>query len=55
MGGILAWEFLLMHFVEVRRWQDIRKKDSVNAVSAWEASTHLVAVGHPAARSMLQW
>ncbi|KAL4856649.1 Chlorophyll a-b binding protein 4 [Chlorella vulgaris] len=31
MGGILAWEFLLMHFVEVRRWQDIRKKDSVNA------------------------
>lgn len=34
MGGILAWEFLLMHFVEVRRWQDIRKKDSVNAVSA---------------------
>jgi len=34
MGGILAWEFLLMHFVEVRRWQDIRKKDPVNAVSA---------------------
>jgi len=31
LGGILAWEFLLMHFVEVRRWQDIRKKDSVNA------------------------
>ena len=30
-GGILAWEFLLMHFVEVRRWQDIRKKDSVNS------------------------
>ncbi|PSC70499.1 light-harvesting of photosystem I [Micractinium conductrix] len=31
LGGILAWEFLLMHFVEVRRWQDIRKKDSVNS------------------------
>lgn len=34
LGGILAWEFLLMHFVEVRRWQDIRKKDSVNEVRA---------------------
>jgi light-harvesting complex I chlorophyll a/b binding protein 4 len=30
MGGLLAWEFLLMHFVEVRRWQDIRKHGSVN-------------------------
>ena len=33
LGGILAWEFLLMHWVEVRRWQDIRKPGSVNEVS----------------------
>jgi light-harvesting complex I chlorophyll a/b binding protein 4 len=32
LGGLLAWEFLLFHWVEVRRWQDIRKKDSVNEV-----------------------
>ncbi len=32
LGGILAWEFLLMHWVEVRRWQDIRKPGSVNEV-----------------------
>ena len=30
LGGLLAWEFLLMHFVEVRRWMDIRKHGSVN-------------------------
>jgi light-harvesting complex I chlorophyll a/b binding protein 4 len=30
MGGLLAWEFLLFHFVEVRRWQDYRKFGSVN-------------------------
>eukprot|EP00192_Tetraselmis_astigmatica_P018778 CAMPEP_0117664260 /NCGR_PEP_ID=MMETSP0804-20121206/9114_1 /TAXON_ID=1074897 /ORGANISM="Tetraselmis astigmatica, Strain CCMP880" /LENGTH=258 /DNA_ID=CAMNT_0005471459 /DNA_START=237 /DNA_END=1013 /DNA_ORIENTATION=+ len=30
MGGLLAWEFLLMHWVEVRRYQDIRKFGSVN-------------------------
>ena len=30
LGGILAWEFLLMHWVEVRRFQDIRKPGSVN-------------------------
>ncbi len=35
MGGLLAWEFLLFHWVEVRRWQDIRKKDSVNEVLAY--------------------
>jgi light-harvesting complex I chlorophyll a/b binding protein 4 len=29
-GGLLAWEFLLMHFVEVRRWMDIKKHGSVN-------------------------
>ncbi|KIZ07395.1 Chlorophyll a-b binding protein [Monoraphidium neglectum] len=29
-GGLLAIEFLLMHWVEVRRWQDIRKFGSVN-------------------------
>ncbi|KAL6748163.1 chlorophyll a/b-binding protein domain-containing protein [Haematococcus lacustris] len=30
MGGLLAWEFILMHFVEVRRWQDYRNFGSVN-------------------------
>ncbi len=30
MGGLLAWEFLLMHWVEVRRWQDIKNFGSVN-------------------------
>ena len=39
LGGILAWEFLLMHWVEVRRWQDIRKPGSVNEVSALAART----------------
>ena len=41
LGGLLAWEFLLMHWVEVRRWQDIRKKDSVNEVLPlfWHAVT----------------
>jgi light-harvesting complex I chlorophyll a/b binding protein 4 len=32
LGGLLAWEFLMMHFVEVRRWQDIRKHHSVDEV-----------------------
>jgi light-harvesting complex I chlorophyll a/b binding protein 4 len=36
MGGLLAWEFLLMHWVEVRRWQDIRKHGSVNEVRPLE-------------------
>jgi len=30
LGGLLAWEFCLMHFVEVRRWMDIKKHGSVN-------------------------
>eukprot|EP00887_Chlorella_sp_A99_P006863 scaffold2.g6863.t1 len=30
LGGLLAWEFLLFHFVEVRRWVDIKKHGSVN-------------------------
>merc|ERR1712224_312931 len=30
MGGLLAWEFLLMHWVEVRRWQDCKNFGSVN-------------------------
>lgn len=33
MGGLLAWEFLLMHWVEVRRWQDYKNFGSVNEVS----------------------
>jgi hypothetical protein len=38
MGGLLAWEFILMHWVEVRRWQDYKNFGSVNEVrrdSAW--------------------
>jgi light-harvesting complex I chlorophyll a/b binding protein 4 len=30
MGGLLAWEFLLMHWVEVRRWQDYKNFGSLN-------------------------
>lgn len=30
LGGLLAWEFVLMHYVEVRRYQDIRNFGSVN-------------------------
>lgn len=32
MGGLLAFEFLMMHFVEVLRWQDYRNHGSVNEV-----------------------
>ena len=32
LGGLLAWEFLLMHWVEVRRWQDYKNFGSVNEV-----------------------
>lgn len=28
--GLLAVEFFLMHWVEVRRWQDLRKPGSVD-------------------------
>lgn len=38
LGGILAWEFLLMHWVEVRRWQDYKVPGSVNQV---RAQTHV--------------
>jgi hypothetical protein len=38
MGGLLAWEFLMMHFVEVRRWQDIRNHGSVNEVRTRSSS-----------------
>jgi light-harvesting complex I chlorophyll a/b binding protein 4 len=31
MGGLLAWEFILMHWVEVRRWQDYKNFGSVNS------------------------
>jgi len=30
LGSTLAFQFLMMHFVEIRRWQDIRKPGSVN-------------------------
>jgi hypothetical protein len=32
MGGLLAFEFILMHWVEVRRWQDYKNFGSVNEV-----------------------
>lgn len=32
MGGLLAWEFILMHWVEVLRWQDYKNWGSVNQV-----------------------
>ena len=40
LGGILAWEFLLMHWVEVRRWQDYRVPGSVNQVCAGQQFSH---------------
>lgn len=30
LGGLLAWEFLLFHWVEVRRWQDIQNHHCVD-------------------------
>ena len=30
LGGLLAWEFLLFHWVEVRRYQDIKNHHSVD-------------------------
>lgn len=30
MGGLLAFEFIMMHWVEVRRWQDFQNHGSVN-------------------------
>lgn len=30
LGGILAFEFCMMHYVEVRRWQDYKNFGSVN-------------------------
>jgi hypothetical protein len=30
LGGLLAWEFLLFHWVELRRWQDIQNHHSVD-------------------------
>lgn len=30
LGGLLAFEFLLMHWVEVRRWQDLKAHHSVD-------------------------
>eukprot|EP00879_Flechtneria_rotunda_P001857 GHRR01002027.1.p1 GENE.GHRR01002027.1~~GHRR01002027.1.p1 ORF type:complete len:258 (+),score=71.36 GHRR01002027.1:66-839(+) len=30
MGGLLAFEFIMMHFVEVLRWQDYKNFGSVN-------------------------
>lgn len=38
LGGVLAWEFLLMHFVELRRWQDIKNHGSVNDDPVFKAN-----------------
>jgi hypothetical protein len=38
LGGLLAWEFILMHWVEVRRWQDFREFGSVNEVGGASTS-----------------
>lgn len=38
MGGLLAWEFILMHWVEVRRWQDYKNFGSVNEVRQQQAA-----------------
>eukprot|EP00955_Chlamydomonas_euryale_P075154 362231-Chlamydomonas_euryale.AAC.5 len=32
LGGLLAFEFCLMHWVEVRRWMDYKNPGSVNQV-----------------------
>jgi light-harvesting complex I chlorophyll a/b binding protein 4 len=37
MGGLLAFEFILMHWVEVRRWQDYKNFGSVNEVKGGKA------------------
>src|ERR1700694_3086427 len=44
LGGLLAWEFLLMHWVEVRRWQDYKKFGSVNEVGCLHYHTTLQAL-----------
>jgi hypothetical protein len=38
MGGLLAWEFILMHWVEVRRWQDYKNFGSVNEVGGCDST-----------------
>ena len=41
MGGLLAWEFVLMHWVEVLRWQDYKNHGSVNEVRLYITDTCL--------------
>lgn len=56
MGGLLAWEFILMHWVEVRRWQDYKNFGSVNEVRQWRDSYTKDFLFTPlAARAQLQW
>ena len=48
MGGLLAWEFILMHWVEVLRWQDYKNHGSVNEVrglSLCQTSMHDLRAG----------
>lgn len=56
MGGLLAWEFLLMHWVEVRRWQDYKNFGSVNEVRSvgqkqCKQQSHCQAFGEPSGTS----
>ena len=58
LGGLLAWEFCLMHWVEVRRWQDYKKPGSVNEVrwqrSIWRLCLWTSYCGVISARSVSQ-
>lgn len=56
MGGLLAWEFILMHWVEVRRWQDYKNFGSVNEVRRRQHSYAKDFLCSPlTARAQLQW
>ena len=50
MGGLLAWEFVLMHWVEVLRWQDYKNHGSVNEVSVYITDTVRVYVSRSCVR-----
>lgn len=47
MGSLLAINFLLMHWVEVRRWQDIRKFGSVNKDPIFGYEVPNAEMGYP--------
>ncbi len=54
--GLLAFEFFAMHWVEVRRWQDLRKPGSVDQdpiFSQYKLPPHEVGQGLRARRAAL--